>query len=361
MTTKFFRKNNQRRTTLSRVAHLSCLLVLLTATFCVAAQNGVTVSGLAIETGSPTVVTFNVSWDKNNPTMPAVWSDSVWVFVDYNDGVEMKRLPLLPGATLTESSSDAGKVIEVPGNSLGVWIAGNAKTASSGSFSATVQLLTATTTASGACVYASNYPPVGEYTSTTDVSFTGTPNYTVWLTHTLSGATLTDRSDGNYTLFPGYVITAFTDATGAPGTFHCIPPAAPGVTKGEFCYEQSGTLVAMASNDGVTVEWYDAITGGTLLHTGEVLSLPPLYNNAAQYYAQAMYVDNCRSMRMRAEYTVTNCSISGECPGFTAGNVGAVTTPAACSSFYPGRIGAVDYPAACVAFDAGRIGKRINN
>jgi hypothetical protein len=70
------------------------LLMMMCVPVILAAQNGVTVSGLAINAGT---ATFNVSW--KNTGMPELWSDSVWVFVDYNNAGKMERLPLLPGAT----------------------------------------------------------------------------------------------------------------------------------------------------------------------------------------------------------------------------------------------------------------------
>jgi hypothetical protein len=99
---------------------------------------------------------------------------------------------------------------------------GNARTATS--FSATVRLLTAEKNIAGACVYASNYPPVGEYASATKISFTGTPDFKV----------VVRKSDGNtYTatvvkkeslsISNGETILSFTDKTGASGTFTCIP------------------------------------------------------------------------------------------------------------------------------------------
>jgi hypothetical protein len=314
--------------------------------------NGVTVSDLAVDAGT---VTFNVSWKNTN--MPAPWSDSVWVFVDYNNAGKMERLLLLPGATLTETSAPGvGKVIEEENNNKGVWVVGNAKSAanSSGSFSATVQLLTAISTATGACVYASNYPPVGEYTSDDNISFIGTPMYEIVLKETSSGNTYTTYSNGVYSIPEGSTFVSFTDATGALGTFHCIPPVAPMVAKGEFCYEQSGELVAAASGD-ITIQWYDAATAGNLLYTGNVLSLTPLYNNAAQYYAQAVSGENCRSERVKAEYTVNNCEMSGDCPGYTAGNVGSNITLATCATHYVGQIGSTS--TSCVLHDAGRIGR----
>jgi hypothetical protein len=245
-------------------------------------------------------------------------------------------------------------VLEEPGNDKGVWVVGNART--NGSFSATVQLLTTVNDIAGACVYGSNYPPVGKYTSTTNILFTGTPGYDIVLKDNGGATTTVSVNSSDYLIPNGYTVQSFTDKTGAPGTFHCIPPTAPAVAQGEFCYEYSGTLVAAAA-ENVTVTWYDAAIGGTLLHTGEVLPLPPLYNTSTQYYAQAMYAGDCRSSRTKADYTVANCAMSGNCLGFTAGNVGSPSVPAACSSFYPGQIGATGYPAACVSFDAGRIGK----
>jgi hypothetical protein len=175
------------------------------------AQNGVTVTNLAVNSGT---VTFTVSWSQNTPNMPKVWLDSVWVFVDYNDKGTMKRLELLPGATLTATSAPgAGQVIQYGDNNQGVWVVGNAKSAanSSKSFSATVKLLTATTSVAGACAYASNYPPVAKYITAQTINFTGTPPYDL----VLSSGTTTAYSE--YNLLPDQILQSFTDKTGAPG------------------------------------------------------------------------------------------------------------------------------------------------
>ena len=349
MKTDFFRKAVEMRCIASLLG--GGLLLLFPALLSAQNENGVSVTDLEVKSG---MVTFHVGWGKSTiPHTVTSWSDTVWVFIDYNDKGTMKRLPLLTGATLTETSAPGvGKVIEE--NGKGVWVVGNAKDLSSGSFSATVKLLfDAATDVQGACVYASNYPPMGKYTSAAEVAFTGTPPYD--LTFNYAGSTFTLPSGSTYLLPTGYILLSFTDATGAPGTFLCIPPAAPTVAKGEFCYGASGALVASVANSA-TIEWYDAFTGGTLLGTGEVLSLTPLYNTSAQYYAQAVSDMNCRSVRTNAEYTVSNCAISGDCPNYTAGNVGANTTPPFCAAHYAGQIGATNYPVACVAFDAGRIG-----
>jgi hypothetical protein len=106
-------------------------------------------------------------------------------------------------------------------NNKGVWVVGNARNALSGSFSATVQLLTATANIAGACAYASNYPPMANYNGDVYV-FTGTPMYDITLKHTDGSKTHTQSGSpffvpSNYTLF------SFTDKTDAPGKINCIP------------------------------------------------------------------------------------------------------------------------------------------
>jgi hypothetical protein len=178
--------------------------------------NGVTVSNLAMDAGT---VTLNVSW--KNTGMPALWSDSVWVFVDYNNNGKMERLPLLSGATLTATSAPgSATVIQYDDNDKGVWVVGNARSA--GSFSATVQLLTGTGGSQsrplhGACVYASNDPPVGEYTSATQFVFTGTPPYDIVLKNK-DNAKIYRTSGADFDIPGGYTFVSFTDATGAPGS-----------------------------------------------------------------------------------------------------------------------------------------------
>jgi hypothetical protein len=117
-------------------------------------------TGLNVAAGT---VTFNVSWTNDMPT-DFLWSDSVWVFVEYNDAGVMRRLPI------ASATATAGTVTKISGNDTGVRLIGNARSAES--FSSTVQLLTEIKDVAGACVYASNYPPVGEYTDASHISFT---------------------------------------------------------------------------------------------------------------------------------------------------------------------------------------------
>jgi uncharacterized protein (TIGR02145 family) len=234
------------------------LLMMMCCPVILAAQNGVTVSNLAVAAGT---VTFNVNW--KNTSMPTLWSDTVWVFVDYNNKGVMERLPLSPGATLT-ATSPGGKVIEETGNNKGVWVVGNAR--STGSFSATVKLLTAVMDVGGACVYGSNYPPVGKYISTSEISFIGTPEYKVVLERG-DKSTYTATVDKNEPLpIPnGEVALSFTDKTGAPGTFTCIPSTIYDleVSASSFCEGGIGVTFALSGTDDGQI--YELYRDGTLV------------------------------------------------------------------------------------------------
>jgi hypothetical protein len=211
------------------------LLIMMCAPAMLAAQNGVAVSGLAVDAGT---VTFNVSW--KNTGMQPVWSDTVWVFVDYNNNGVMERLPV------TSATASAGTVSAIASNTDGVWIAGNARSA--GSFSATVQLLTTVKDVGGACVYGSNYPPMGKYTTADKIEFTGTPDYKVILEkNDNSTYTATVGKDESLSIPSGEVIQSFTDKTGAPGTFTCIPSTAYTLTASAsgFCEGGAGVTFSL--------------------------------------------------------------------------------------------------------------------
>jgi uncharacterized protein (TIGR02145 family) len=183
------------------------LLMMMCAPALLAAQNGVKVSNLAVSAGTPSTVTFDVNW--KNTGMPTLWSDTVWFFVDYNKNGVMERLPVTGG------TATAGTVTKIPNNDKGVWIAGDAR--KNGSFSTTVKLFTAVQDVAGVCAYASNYPPVGEYSSDAPmISFSGMPMYEISLAKS-GGGSVTVKS-GDMLLLPcGYSLASFTDATGAPG------------------------------------------------------------------------------------------------------------------------------------------------
>jgi hypothetical protein len=301
MKTKFFRKNAFVKagahvsTSVPQLrvgkttAYCYCLLLLLLCPVGLAAQNGVTVSNLNVAAG---MVTFNVSWDKNSDELQnIVWLDSVWVFVDYNAGGVMERLPLSAGATLTNPSWSGASITQP--NTQGAWVIGNAKTADLGSFSATVQLLTATANFSGACVYASNYPPVGEYITSQTVKFAGTPPYDLVFNE---GGDTTTRQ-GAYTVPAGKTLASFTDATGVPGTFTCkVPLTLPLIASAQgYCEGSPGVTFAMDGTEpGVTYQLIknDMDVVATLSGTGSAEAFDGSHT-AGVYTAKSAAGDYC--------------------------------------------------------------------
>jgi hypothetical protein len=206
--------------------------------------NGVAVSGLAVDAGT---VTFNVSWQTPMPV--ELWSDTVWVFVDYNQNGVMRRLPV------TNATVSAGTVTKIPGNDKGVWVEGNART--NDSFFAKVELFTEIKDVAGACAYASNYPPVGEYkNNATEISFTGTPKYEIVLEEITSGNTHLAYSEGLFTIPAGHIIQSFTDATGAPGRLNCISPTAYTLSGADVCLGADVTLTLSSSQIGWRYQLY---------------------------------------------------------------------------------------------------------
>jgi hypothetical protein len=262
------------------------LLLIVCWPLALAAQNGVTVSNLAINAGT---ITVDVSWKMPMPT--PIWSDTVWVFVDYNAGGVMKRLPLLPGATLTVTSAPGvGKVMEEPENNNGVWVIGNARSA--GQFSATVRLLASVSNAPGACVYASNYRPTGKYNSPTNISFMGAPMYNVVLKHT-DGSIIATQSNSPYLVPASYTMMSFTDATGAPGVFGCKMPVPQTLiaSASGFCAGAEGVVFALdGTQNGTQYQLYKdgAATGTALTGMGSAATFTGKFDAAGTYIARVI-------------------------------------------------------------------------
>jgi uncharacterized protein (TIGR02145 family) len=186
-----------------------------------------------------------VEWDKD--ALPTLWSDSMWVFVDYNKNGKMERL-LISGGTLTEhTATKTGTGIFIPENDMGAWVYGDARSA--GSFSAKVQLFTKETDIiiAGACAYASSYPPVSNWISDAKLGFTGTPMYEITLTD--GSITVTVEAGSTFLLPCSYTVSSFTDRTGAPGIINCMPPTSLTLasTFAIICPGESITLTASAS------------------------------------------------------------------------------------------------------------------
>jgi uncharacterized protein (TIGR02145 family) len=287
------------------------LLLMICVPPALMAQNGVEISTVQVSAGSPATVTFNVSWDKTAMPSP-LWSDTVWVFVDYNSAGAMTRLPLSAGATLTASSAPAGvgRVMSVPGNNRGVWVIGNARSA--GSFSATVRLLTSQSGVVGACAYASNYPPVGTFVSASHISFMGTPPYSVTLRSDIGTAS---RTEGNSFVVPaGYAVQSFTDKTEAPGI---LVPATYTLSGAGNCAVPGVTLTLQGSHYGWRYQLYrDGVAVGAAVDgTGSTLTFTDTpgidaYDYAVQTLANAAMAQ--RALPASDVLTVTmNCTPPG--------------------------------------------------
>jgi hypothetical protein len=285
---------------------VNCQLLIACA---LCAQNGVTISDFSANVGAGgATLTFNVGWDKN-ANMPAVWSDTAWVFADYNNAGTMTRLQLT-GATLTATTApDVGKVIKLSGNNDGVWVVGNAKATNntSGSFSATVKLFTSATYLSGACVYAINYPPVGQYTAANKIKLQGTPPF--YLTYNTGSPATVTRAEaaGTYTL--ERTLLSFTDASKVPGTFLCALPNVQTLTASAsgYCEGLPGVKLALSgTQSGVTYQLYknnSSLNGVTMTGTGSPATFTGDFGQGA-YYAQSVAGAFC-AIAMSGTHTVT--------------------------------------------------------
>jgi hypothetical protein len=248
-----------------------------------------TVSNLQVNpgaAGSPSTVTFEVSWKKADLDPMSPWLDSMWVFVDYNKNGKMTRM-LITGGTLTAhtadvgTSPDAGKLIILMGNDKGAWVSGDARGAA-GSFSATVQLLTATADLYGACAYASSYPPVGQYVSDTEITFSGTPWYELKLLHEDGNTVETIESGGTFLLPCSYTVSSFTDATGAPGIIKCLAPTNLTLTASPETICAGATVTLTASATGAA----SYSINGSAWYASPVFEVSPSSTTAYTLYAK---------------------------------------------------------------------------
>jgi hypothetical protein len=323
------------------------------------AQNGVTVSGLAIDAGT---VTFNVSWNRQamQDLGLTVWSDTVWVFVDYNKAGVMTRLPLASGATLTGTSASGFSRVEyASNNNQGVWVVGNARSASAGSFSATVRLLTATADFSGACVYASNYPPVGRYISVADISFTGTPLYDL-VFQDGGGQSYTFSSQGTFTVPGSYTLASFIDKTGAPGRIishavYCLVD--PGVigTDTDLSPSCASYQAGEIGGEGYLSPSCASYRAGNIGGAGDALPGCALYR-AGSIGGISFATSNCETYV--AGLVGGAEDLSPSCASYAAGEIGGegYLSPS-CASYRAGNIGGRDDALpGCASYRAGSIG-----
>ncbi|MDR3184412.1 MAG: hypothetical protein LBT49_03300 [Prevotellaceae bacterium] len=304
-----------------------------------AAQNGITISEFK---AAPGTVTFTVSWNK-----PSV--DSAWVFVDYNKSGTMTRLEL-SGATLTPPSS-AGSAYMVPGNNRGAWVVAS----NAGAFSATVQLVAACTDArpcvpTGACAYAINYQPQGQYTATDKITFTGTPPFYLEFNGD-SPDTVFEKTSGSYTYNPGSKkLKSFTDATGAPGILICAVPAAQTLTVSAagYCADATGVQFALSGmQSGATYQLVrnntvaatlTTNTGGAATFSGTHLSGTYSAKTVAGAYCEVQ-MNGTHTVALYDKPSVSTMPLSAICYNATASLTASVTAGTTTSMTYTWNIG----------------------
>ena len=134
---------------------------------------------------------------------------------------------------------------------------------------------------------------MGEYTSVTNISFTGTPPYALVLKQA-GGATYSWSSlDGTLLMPEGFTVESFTDKTGAPGVFIGSPmPAEPDVTPGARCGSGTVTLSASSSSAGAVIDWYGADSGDEPALSSANDTYAPFLTETTTFYAQARYPDS---------------------------------------------------------------------
>jgi uncharacterized protein (TIGR02145 family) len=184
---------------------------------------------------------------------------------------------------------------------------------------------------SGACVYASGYPPEAEYINVETIKFTGTPLYDLVLQ--LADASTVTRQSGNlFDVPPSYTLLSFTDKTGAPGVIKCIPPATFTLlaSASGFCEDDmEGITFALDSTEKDKQYQLFRNNGGAgdgsvLTGNGSALTFTGTFNVAGTYTARTVAEGLTCAIAMNGTHVVTknplpaNPDVTGDsrnCPG----------------------------------------------
>jgi uncharacterized protein (TIGR02145 family) len=175
----------------------------------------------------------------------------------------------------------------------------------------------------GACVYGSNYPPVGEYISDIEISFTGTPVYEISLTHPDKGSAAVKSGD-TFLLPCDYTLTSFTDATGAPGIMKCIPmigsigfSVPSNISKGIAASFVVNNEPTAPNSAAVTYRWtasnFSPTTYEGRTFTTTALATPGTYSVRLTAQSEG-YCD----LAITKDVTVADCHAPGSTVNFTA-------------------------------------------
>ncbi len=313
-------------------------------------------------------ITFDVSWGDQNRT--TLWSDTVWVFIDYwnIDEQQMWRLPV-KAVTLTSTWAEARERM-IPGNNAGFYIEGNAK-GTRALFTATVSVTPAGEYPAGVlrpCVYVTDYPPVAEYSMTNDsvitVHLAGTAPYSGVYTN---GETWYLGSGHALNLHTGRGIAAFADATGNNGIVRCgnagssIKLTSATATQNQvLCKGSPLTLTSYTLSGAATSYTINKLPTGltdTFDKISKVISIsgtPTTPGNFA-YTISTNYTAPCAAATISGTIRVQSCGIASGCPGLTTAGLIGTGSAGSCAAIEPGKIG-TSAVGSCTSTTPGGIG-----
>jgi gliding motility-associated-like protein len=121
------------------------------------------------------------------------------------------------------------------------------------------------------------------------------------LLHT--GSTFTNSSATTTTIFLESENSSGCKSVRSPILVTIVPNLdVPVATPASVCPGESVTLSAISINGSTIFKWYDALTGGTLLHTGA--SYTTNVSTTTTYYVQSENADGCASLRTPVIVTV---------------------------------------------------------
>lgn len=117
-----------------------------------------------------------------------------------------------------------------------------------------------------------------------------------------------------------------------------IQPVAPVVNNQATCSGTSATLNVNNPQPGLTYNWYQTLTGGTIVATGNNFTTIALSANTT-YYVEAMNTGGCTSTRTLVTVSVTplpqvTVQFTGACPGSSATLTATANVPNATIKWY---------------------------
>jgi hypothetical protein len=143
--------------------------------------------------------------------------------------------------------------------------------------------------------------------SSVDLQSNTAPAYT-W-SPSGSTQTITVTSSGTYTVTNSNSFSGWCSSTSAPVTVtvNALPTISGVSGTTTICSGSNTVLTASTSAGSPTIQWYDAASGGTLLHTGATYTTPTLTANATYWVQVTDGITGCvSSPRFQVDITVSD-------------------------------------------------------